>query len=122
MCPNSALSKSAPATTDPPLNFILICEGVRSQIRTGLRLEIGILRELTGQIRKFRPMLLAAKRSSPVLTGFFKQISRAISMGISGAATGKIRCRYANDTRKIAIATAQHFLTILVLTKRFRSL
>jgi hypothetical protein len=34
--------------------------GVRSHIRTGLRLENGVLRELTGQIREFRPFLRAA--------------------------------------------------------------
>jgi hypothetical protein len=34
--------------------------GVRSHMRTGLRLQNGVLRELTGQICEFRPFLKAA--------------------------------------------------------------
>jgi hypothetical protein len=78
--------------------------GVASQIRTGLHVEIRLLRELTGQICEFGPFLMGEKRSSPVFTGLSAQNSRATCTGIFIAPMGKLSSRYANKAVKIAIA------------------
>jgi hypothetical protein len=78
--------------------------GVRSHMRTGLRFENGVLRELTGQICEFGPFFWGEKRSSPVFTGLSAQNSRATCTGIFIAPMGKLSSRYANKAAKIAIA------------------
>jgi hypothetical protein len=53
--------------------------GVCSQIRTRLRTKLWDLRELTGQIRKFRPLFAGRRMISPRLTGLSDENSRATS-------------------------------------------
>jgi hypothetical protein len=64
--------------------------GACSHMRTRLDPDDGLLRELTGQIRKFALFLTGARRCNPVFMGLSDANSRAALTGIFPADDGKI--------------------------------